>query len=414
MPKTQNRHISEQAASDPNHVLRILAELYCASFAGRTGKGQIDFQVDRTELFRSAYCEDGEARALAEGTLEKAERSGLVVLERHARDPGLVLKVRVPLEQEEAFFDQLELTSPSRMRARLESDFKTAAGLALPAKWQSKWQHFFLQKAEAARFGSSILPFSRTALASNQELIDLLRKLLHWEGESLKRFASCVLCGDSKRLEALSARLSTCLDQMTGGEISSLESLGIIDNPRFVPVHGPLTLRMGDRHLDLGLLQGPVLISGTDLEQAEAVTTKARRCLTIENETTFHELAKLQSGELLVQTSYPGSATVQLLQRLPPSLEFWHFGDADVEGFDILHSLRLKTGRAIRPFQMHFRPAPEGPPLTPPETKRLQFLSHAMPDLNDVLHQILHAGHLGAFEQEMLGRPPLRTWPFFP
>ena len=55
----------------------------------------------------------------------------------------------------------------------------------------------------------------------------------------------------------------------------------------------------------------------------------ARRCLTVENETSFHELAKLRSRELLIRTSYSGSATLALLSKLPNAMEFWHFGDSD-------------------------------------------------------------------------------------
>lgn len=94
-------------------------------------------------------------------------------------------------------------------------------------------------------------------------------------------------------------------------------------------------------------LQGPFRLSQADIEGADEVSTLAHRCVTIENETTFHEIAKLRSGELLVHTSYPGSGTLALLQRLPLTLEFWHFGDSDSAGFDILRILREKSGPRV-------------------------------------------------------------------
>jgi len=93
-----------------------------------------------------------------------------------------------------------------------------------------------------------------------------------------------------------------------------------------------------------------------------------------EHETTFHELAKLQSGELLIQTSFPGSATVALIRSLPATLEWWHFGDSDPAGFEILRVLRERTGRDFRPLHM--------------EPGRVPY------------------------EQESLGRPR-REWPFY-
>lgn len=116
-------------------------------------------------------------------------------------------------------------------------------------------------------------------------------------------------------------------------------------------------------------------LSALDISRADEVITSAKRCLTVENETSFHELAKLQSGELLIQTSYPGSGTLSLLNRLPSILEFWHFGDSDEAGFDILDNLRKKSGRDFKPLHMVRGKVP--------------------------------------FEQEAMGRPNLSEWPFY-
>ncbi len=216
----------------------------------------------------------------------------------------------------------------------------------------------------------------------------LAAKLLAWRGESLIRFASCVLCGNSKRLEELAGtdkegelrgklrgKLGRLLEDITNGKFRTLDDLGIIPNPRFVLMSGPLQLRLGGEWLDLGRLRGAFRLALEDIERAEEIATPAHRCLTVENETSFHELAKLQSGELLIQTSYPGSGTLRLLSRLPAGLEFWHFGDSDEAGFDILRVLREKSGREFRPLHMEVGRTP--------------------------------------FEQESLGRPSLNRWPFY-
>jgi len=127
--------------------------------------------------------------------------------------------------------------------------------------------------------------------------------------------------------------------------------------------------------LDLGMLHGSFRLSQTDIERAKKIETSSLRCTTIENETTFHELAKLRSGELLICTSYPGSGTVALLRHLPPKIDCWHFGDSDAAGFEILRVLRDKSGRDFRPLPMQ-------------------------------------AGRF-PFEQESLGRPTLNSWPFY-
>jgi hypothetical protein len=240
----------------------------------------------------------------------------------------------------------------------------------------------------AALAGKSVEPLDRQPTKVNEELLALLPRLLGWEGESLVRFASCVLCGDSKTLESLAARdrdgefrdklrgkLGRIVEEITGGQIRSLDELGIVPNPRFGLIHGPMKLQLEGEWLDLGRLKGAFRLAEEDIRRAESVATSARRCLTVENETSFHELAKLHSGELLVQTSFPGSGTLSLLSRLPDTMEFWHFGDCDEAGFEILRVLREKSGRDFRPLHMQ-------PGRVP-------------------------------FEQESLGRPTRKTWPFY-
>jgi hypothetical protein len=204
----------------------------------------------------------------------------------------------------------------------------------------------------------------------------------------LVRFASCVLCGNSKTLESLAAqdregdfrdklrgKLGRLLEEITSGQICALDDVGIPPNPRFALIHGPIKLRLDGEWLELGRLQGAFRLAEADIVRAESLITAAQRCLTVENETSFHELAKLQSGTLLIQTSYPGSGTLKLLQRLPAELEFRHFGDSDDAGFDILRVLREKSGRDFQPLQMQHGRVP--------------------------------------FEQESLGRPNLKCWPFY-
>ena len=150
----------------------------------------------------------------------------------------------------------------------------------------------------------------------------------------------------------LRGKLGRVLSDITGGAIRTLDDLGIVPNPRFALVHGPLQLRLDGQWLDLGRLRGPYRISQAAIECADEVITPSRRCLTIENETSFHELAKLLSCELLIQTSYPGSGTLAPLRRLPAKRVFWHFGDSDAAGFEILRVLCDKSGRNFLPLHM--------------------------------------------------------------
>ncbi len=370
-------------------VLEALARRYELRQAGRTGRAGQDVLMDVEKLLRDVGAAEGEARALAEQQLRAAEQAGvLTLIPIHKRDRSSLHQIRFAPASEAKLYERLGRPPPASVRAALAEQFAAAASAGVPPRWREGWIQWCERMRDAALAGGSITPFTRQPGPENEGLLALLPKLLAWEGESLVRFASCVLCGDSKTLELLAAReadgdvrdelrgkLGRLLEEITRGRVRALDDLGILPNPRFALVHGPLKLLLDGEWLDLGRLGGAFRLAELDIERAREVSTSARRCLSVENETSFHELAKLRSGELLVQTSYPGSGTLGLLRRLPPNLEFHHFGDSDEAGFDIVRVLREKSGRDIQPLHM--------------ERGRIPF------------------------EQESLGRPHQKTWPFY-
>jgi hypothetical protein len=373
----------------PSPVLEVIARRYERRQAGRTGEASRDVLLSLAELLAEAGCSEGEKRAVAEQQLAEAEAAGILTrVPVHKRDRSNIHQIRFSPASEPALYTRLGRSSPTELRTAVAEQFKVAASADIPTRWRENWKIWCERMRQAALSGSSIAPFDREPTKANAELIALLPKLLAWDGDSLVRFASCVLCGDSKQLEQLAplerdgefsgqlrGKLGRLLEDITGGAIHTLDDIGIIPNPRSVLVHGPLRLRFDGAWLDLGVLRGSFRLSQTDIERAEAIETASLRCLTIENETTFHELAKLHSGELLICTSYPGSAAVALLQRLPQNIGCWHFGDNDEAGFEILRVLRKKSGREFHPLHMQ-------------------------------------AGRI-PFEQESLGRPTRLTWPFY-
>jgi len=373
----------------PSPVLEVLARAYRTRLAGLTGEASQDVFFNLEKLLREANATEGDARELAMGQLLEAERAKILKLELlDKRDSSSWHKIRFSPANESRLYDHLNDISPTQLRADLAQQFADAASDEIPDGWRTAWQAWCEKKRLAAAVGRTVEPFDRYPSKENTKLLGLLPKLLAWNGESLVRFVSCNLCGDSKELESLAplekegayadklrGKLGRWLEEITGGKICTLNDLEILPNPRFALVHGPLRLRLGGVWLDLGLLHGSFRISLQDLNRAEAIETAACRCLTVENETSFHELAKLSCGELLIQTSYPGSGTLKLLELLPAKLEYWHFGDSDEAGFQILEVLRKMSGRDFRPLHMEEGRVP--------------------------------------FEQESLGRPPLKVWPFY-
>lgn len=398
-------------------VLRVFAERYRTSQAGRTGASARDFTDDYRELLKAARATDGDALVEAEHRLRDAalRSAGKLSLDLHARDERLIHRVRLARDGGEAWlFSFLKETSPTDQREALAARVLAHRGDPLPDAWRERWQVWLRSLSDAARHGGSVQPLDRDDLALSNELLMVLPRLLAWQEKSLLRFASCVLCGNSKRLEQLQSRIESALHQLSEGAITSLEDLGLTDKPRAVRLCGPLKLILPEGTLDLGLLKGAVAISEDDLRRALRIECNAVRVLTIENDTTFTELVKHADDTLLIQTSYPGRAVLALFERLP-LIECWHFGDSDPAGFDILRDLRARTRRAIHPLHMRYRPHAGTESLSKTQLQLIERLlsDPKMQDCREELHRMSEAKTLGLFEQEMLGPPTIPGWPFY-
>jgi hypothetical protein len=380
-----------------------LAERYRRSKAGRVGGGS-DFLADFRELLRAASSEDGEARERADEEIRRAARvsDGLLSLDFHPKDPRIIHRVRLRPGGESWLFEQVGEPPPSERRARLAGFFEQQAQARAP---HPGWRSWFAGLASNARSGAGVLPFERDDAAFNARLARCVAGVLEWQGESLVRYASATLCGDSKWLEHHEARVLAALRGVTGSPECSLETFQILKSPRSVLVHGPLVLTLGRGTLDLGLLAGPVAVSGIDIDSAVEIQSSSPVCLTVENEGVFRELAKRNPGIVLIHTSFPGAATRSLLLRLPAAMVFHHFGDTDPAGFDILRHLRELAGRPVWPLGMDFRPHPGAAPLTDAERRTLGRLIAAqiLTDQHPTLQRMLDVGNKGAFEQESLG-----------
>lgn len=405
------------APPENSAVLRALADGYARTRAARTGSGKRDYFIDYEDLLSAAASARGEARLCAERDLAAAERDGLLEIQRHRRT-RLPLKVRFFLSQEDRLFARLGRTPPGAKRGELACLFEEAGNSTVPEIWTEGWRSFCHQMAEAARTGQSLTPLARERPDETAEILGLLPRLLAWEGESLTRFASALLCDDSKRLEQLRTKLETCLARITSGEISRFPQIGIIPNERAVTLHGPMEFVLSNGTLDAGLLHSPFRIDRRDLERADIRTT-AVKCLTVENAAMLQELAKVNSGIILAGSGSEGgfahSAVVAFLKKLPGAIELHHFGDADPAGFDILRDLRRRTGRFIHSAWMRYRPAPVAVPLTRQDPTTLDRLlrDDALTDAEKAeLRKMQQTRDKGRFEQESLG-PPAAGWPFY-
>lgn len=388
---------------DAPKVLLALADLYRKSAAGSHG-GARDFICDYEQLLRHAGCRDGDERETAEEDLRRAEfESDRVFSMDRAPRSHLFLRVRLLKGGGERWlFERIGERAPSERREDLEAFFSSMAEQPVPESWQRDWRRWCVTLVDAARSHGTVQPFKRDDPEGNRLFLGSLLGVIRWQGDSLIRFASSVICGNSKTLENLESRLIAALRSIGNDPAMTLEDLGILRKPRILAFHGPLVLKLDGGDMDFSRLPGPCGISELNLFAAGEVLTSAPLCLTIENEEVFLELAKQNPGWLLVHTSYPGSAVRRLFARLRRDLACWHFGDSDPAGFDILRDLREKTGRHFRAVCMDFRPDSGAPELTADERRMISRLLDIslIEDVHPELRKIVEAGSKGAFEQE--------------
>ena len=371
--------------------------------------------MDWEDLLDAAGLKTAEERQAA---VRDAEKIPQLKLHRLKGRPHIVLKIEVPLESEPWLHAQFgSQTGAEAQQAALAvvEQFSAKSHPLLPEAWTGLLRHL---KAEFA-IPRAVEPFRWLEANRVEELLKLLFDLTthEWPEGTLIRDASTQISRDSKYLEAQQSFIERALELLLGRE-TPLEALGIQTSNSVLHYSGPLVLHFADHSKPLDLRFESTL-SVAELERATQLTTTAQRILTVENrKTTFLQLtrADVTRSTLIVATSFPTQAVRLLLQKLPPDLAHFHFGDTDPAGWDILRKLREVSGRAVHPFHMHWRPKPTASPLTQRDQQILSRLlaDPRMIDCHDELHAMRKDGTKGDFEQESLGRPTLEEWPFYP
>jgi hypothetical protein len=393
--------------------LQTLHEQWMAARKRRVTASVRSFRREWEDLLDDAGLKSAEDRQTA---LREAERIPQFKLHRLKGRPHIVLKIEVPLESEAWLHAQFG----SKAGAEVQS-----AALEVVEHWIKKvhpllpeaWQDLTSRLKTEFSIPRAMEPFRWLEPEWVNELLGLLYALTsrEWSEGTLIRDASTQLSQDSKYLEAQQSYIERALELLFGRE-TPLEALGIQTSNSVLHYCGPLVLHCED-HTKLLDLRFESTLSIAELERATHITTTAQRLLTVENrKTTFLQLARADElrSTLIVATSFPTQAVRLLLQKLPPNLPHHHFGDTDPAGWDILRKLREVSGREVQPFHMRWRPAPTSAALTRRDQQIITRLldDPRMADCHESLQAMLAAGQRGDFEQESLGAPTLREWPF--
>ena len=392
---------SPEECAEP--VLRALLDKYRNSRRGRTGMGPREYSIRYHklvhELARATVTEEKRGRRL----LERLRAANLIRWDPTPLQHDQIKTIYIPQTSENDLFAAVDETPPGVARGNVTETLSRHLPGLDGHPYKAEWKAVLLQAISDVGSGRCAegLPNDPTL---HDEILSATAIVLSNRHPILIRKLSSTKLRRSKLLGERQETVERFMAQFLPPDLATLEAWQVIGILPAVLLRGPLGIEMDDGRVINELSpDSPYRIKEEILERAVRVATSAKRCLSIENLTTFHEVAELNTDDLVVHTSYPSSSVVKLLRLLPAALPMQHWGDTDPWGYDVLRVLREKTGRTIQPWRMAYRPG-AGPPLTKRESAVLIRLMGDLlvADLWPELHAMIAANSKGDFEQESL------------
>lgn len=283
----------------------------------------------------------------------------------------------------------------------------------LPAVWQ--------RAAGRWRRGESALrlrlPESSDDAVTLFKALDAVDKKQH-AGLDLRTFCARYL-DDSKALERLKAGFTEAwcaAHEIADWNADDLyAALGLEKSPQPVLLRGPLLLANAQAQIGLDAIQPWFGLPREALGQL-GVSAVPSYVLSIENWASFSRYCREipDRGLVLYTNGFPNPAVQEMLARLnhllPEETLFFHWGDSDVRGLEILDFVARVCGRRVVPHLMDRQPWSRGRALNKAEHKVLERLIRSRPELAPLAKK-LHEHSLPVdFEQESIKpRSPLET-----
>ncbi len=215
--------------------------------------------------------------------------------------------------------------------------------------------HDFCQ-AQEDRIRSNRKALYSDDLNKLEQILKVLAEIEKVEEEVFVRNFSVRVLGDSKAFEKIKSSVVSILCEY--GEYADkehvLENLNVVNNPGYVYAKGNGRITISGQVIDFGKLDGDLGLSSAILDSIEDVKVFASRVITIENLTTFNSYDDKDALAIYLG-GYHNSVRRKLIRKIyeqNPDKEYYHYGDIDAGGFNILLDLRAKTDIPFMPFNM--------------------------------------------------------------
>jgi hypothetical protein len=180
------------------------------------------------------------------------------------------------------------------------------------------------------------------------------------DGLDLRTFSARYV-GDSKAMERMQSRFSRIWQrQFTGDELDADElyqSLGLSKFPQPILLKGPITIESRAVRFDCSAVRPYIGFPPQAIENL-AFPSLPSYVLFIENPASFNRhVAEIEDNGLVLYTAgFPSSRALSLYrlldEKLPESVNFFHWGDLDLGGLRIMARIQKQLGRTLHPHLM--------------------------------------------------------------
>ncbi len=357
--------------------------------------------------------EDASVKRDTNTSLKEWASQNWVALEwvRHEKD-NLLKEVTLQIEAIDAIYAYLKRSPKTILQSQL-TDLITRYRARLRA--ESPFRPVLDERLAQLANGKSSQPFDINKRLDNEDLLKALVGLDWLESDELERKFSARVLGDSKRLIELKSSLKRLVikayPEWEGLEDKAFWSaMQIVANPSHIYVHGRLRFCLQGVEVDTAIFSPDLGLPIEAISQMDIVALEARYLLTIENRTSFYDYVKAfpHDGLILYLGGFPNHARRQFLKRLvefAPTKPFYHWGDLDYGGLQILAHLRREVQPQIIPLQMDLETLERhaGETLDSPSRANLARLlkNDLLRDMVGVIEKML-ANNIKRIEQENL------------
>ncbi len=242
--------------------------------------------------------------------------------------------------------------------------------------------------------------------------VQIISSIIKQDEDIFLRVFSKKKFNDSKLVEKKEAKIMQIFNEFGDKTYESfsdlLEDHNIVKNKGSAVAKQGLLFKINNQTIDLDLLGEEFYFSIEMLLKMRIEAVRKTKVITVENLTTFYSF-KDNDAVILYLGGFHNSAKRELIRKIynfNPNLVFYHFGDIDCGGIEILLDLRNKTGIDFKPLLMGIEQLEkyktECQPLTKNDRKRLKNLltTNSAAEFRDTIYFMLE--HNIKLEQESI------------